>query len=395
MKKTITVFFIVILLLNLISNNSFATEIITVAYDDGPTTTTTPSQETEYYGMDNPADALRPQETSTTTVQNNDGQEEDLKVTGTTYSSPLTFKIIVNVLTVIPQTVNTLLELCVEKVGGENISKFTIYDTVMGNYEIFNIDYHIVAGEPTDASSVNEIVKYNVNKYYDILRNLSIALSLFILIYVGIRMAISTVASDKAKYGKMLYNWIASLFLVIFMHFIIIVICYLVNYGLGMVSDLANSIGITDIEKDMYSGAIMDVEGAKGFNVFTAFLVICLLSYYQLKFFIFYMLRAIEVSFLIVISPLVTITYSIDKVGDGEAQAFKAWLTELISKSSVQLIHAILYCIFIASAGVIATNHPLIAVLFLGLLTRTEKIVRNIFSIKEDGFQKAKVPFVD
>ena len=46
------------------------------------------------------------------------------------------------------------------------------------------------------------ILAGSISKYYIIVRNLSIAVLLGVLIYIGIRMAISTVASDEAKYKK-------------------------------------------------------------------------------------------------------------------------------------------------------------------------------------------------
>lgn len=63
----------------------------------------------------------------------------------------------------------------------------------------------------------------NVRKFYYIIRNLSIAILLGILLYVGIRMAISTVASEEAKYKKMLKDWAISLVLVFVLHYIIII----------------------------------------------------------------------------------------------------------------------------------------------------------------------------
>ena len=91
---------------------------------------------------------------------------------------------------------------------------------------------------------------------------------------------------------------------------------------------------------------------------------------------------------------MVTITYSIDKIGDGKAQAFGTYVKEIITKCSMQLIHAVLYIVFIATAGVIAVKQPVLAILFFAALSRAEKITRRIFSINDEGFQKTKVPFL-
>lgn len=382
MKKTITITVIVILLLNLISIKSFAEDEV---FD------------------------LTPQETGTQELVPDGPKEGDeegkpilTNITGTTYSNAGLFKTVAKVLTIIPQATNQLLESFVEVTTDGNMDRFTIYDTVMGHYDIFNIDYLNVprALESTDGDTIidatlMEQIKYNVIKYYTIIRNLSIAISLFVLIYIGIRMAISTVVNDRAKYKKMLVSWVASLILVFFMHFIVIVISVLLKYGLGIIESIAGAWGVQEFEQEfeseIYSITTNNLK-VNGFNVFSTLVLIYLLAWFQVKFFIYYMRRTLEVNFLIIVSPLVTITYSIDKAGDGKAQAFQAFLKELIMKSVIQIVHAMLYVVFIASAGVIASSQPILAIFFFMALSRSEKIVRKIFTINEDGFQKTKIP---
>ena len=43
-----------------------------------------------------------------------------------------------------------------------------------------------------------------------------------------------------------------------------------------------------------------------------------------------YINRMIKIAFLIIISPLISITYSIDKIGDGKSQALDTWLKEFV-----------------------------------------------------------------
>lgn len=78
-----------------------------------------------------------------------------------------------------------------------------------------------------------------------------------------------------------------------------------------------------------------------------------------------YFKRFLSVGFLIIISPLITITYSIDKAGDGKAQAFGTWLREMVFNIFIQIIHAVIYIVFIFSAAEIAKQIPLLGILFL------------------------------
>ena len=55
-----------------------------------------------------------------------------------------------------------------------------------------------------------------------------------------------------------------------------------------------------------------------------------------------YIKRMLTVGFLIVIAPLITITYSIDKMGDGKSQALNAWLKEFIYNVLIQTFHCII-----------------------------------------------------
>ena len=212
MKKTITITMIVIILLNLISMKSFAATDVTA----------------NPYAADGEAFDLTPQETGTHTVENDNGENLLTSITGTTYSGGTVFKPIVKALTLLPQASNQLLESFVEITTDSEMTKFTIYDTVMGHYDLFNIDYlDIPTTLDTDKSTeiieaeLIDQIKYNMLRYYGIIRNISIGISLFVLIYIGIRMAISTVASDQARYKKMFISWVESIIILFVMPYII------------------------------------------------------------------------------------------------------------------------------------------------------------------------------
>ncbi|MCR5147258.1 MAG: hypothetical protein K6B70_08000 [Clostridia bacterium] len=380
MKKFITITAIVILFINFISIRSYAT-----------------TDENGMFDYNQPFD-FSSQETGQVTMITEDGQKIPASFNGFTYIIGLAYKAIVNVLTIVPQIVNEILDIFVEVTTEGDLKIFTIYDTVMGHYDIFNIDYLNVPTQLTSESNLIETMKYYVIKSYRITRNLSIAISLFVLIYVGIRMAISTVANDKAKYKKMLIYWTTSLVLVFCIHLIVILISLLLNFSLNIINNIARDWKVTNFEAQLFNGDVMYVEAMKsgfGIAVVSTVLYIWILAFYQCKFFMYYFRRTLEVNFLIIVSPLVTITYSIDKSGDNRAQAFEQFLKMLISKCSIQVLHAIVYVVFISTAGLVAQRHPILAIIFFYALSRVEKIAVKIFGIDEAGFQKIKVPFVN
>lgn len=58
--------------------------------------------------------------------------------------------------------------------------------------------------------------------WYYALRNFAIVALLSVLVYVGIRMILSTVAQDKAKYKSIFKDWLVALCLVVTMHYLMI-----------------------------------------------------------------------------------------------------------------------------------------------------------------------------
>ena len=94
------------------------------------------------------------------------------------------------------------------------------------------------------------------------------------------------------------------------------------------------------------------------------------------------MKRLLSTALLLLISPLISATYCIDKVKDDKAQAYKNWLKEFLVNVFIQPLHAIIYIVFIASAAEIAAAAPLLAILFFGALSRGEKIIKNIFNMR-------------
>ena len=96
-----------------------------------------------------------------------------------------------------------------------------------------------------------------------------------------------------------------------------------------------------------------------------------------------------------VISPLVCLTYPLDRVGDGRAQAFKNWIREYTMEIFLQPIHLGLYIVFLFSAGEIIKATPFLGIAFLAAIGNGEKIVRKILNIKPKfakGIKEQKLP---
>lgn len=201
--------------------------------------------------------------------------------------------------------------------------------------------------------------------------------ALILLVYTGIRMAISTISADQAKYKAMLISWTKS-FLILF----------ILPYILILVISISDALVEAIPKKDTNEGFEIAIEkkvnnqldNDSTFAAFGAFITLCLLAYYQVKFFIKYLFRFFKVAFLVIISPLITITYCLDK-----GSAHKNWFEEFIGSVFIQAIHALIYAVFMFSASEIAATVPIIAVAFFMALSRGEKIFAYIFNIKTEN----------
>lgn len=289
-----------------------------------------------------------------------------------------------------PTVVGSILNLAISSESNNTTGQFTIEDVVLNKIALF--DVNIVNTPKADNMAMyqkldtNTIIKNNVLGWYGAIRNLAAAILLVVLIIIGILMAINSVASERAKYKEMLVNWFVSLAILILMPYIMSLSFNICNAATDTVSKLADSWEkSSNLERtlvygdDNDTGIASKISRSTGWQAFSFSLIWALLAYFQIKFFFMYLKRLFTIAFLVVIAPLITITYSIDKANDNQAQAFKKWISEFLVNLFIQPLHAILYIVFIYSTYEIMQRAPILAILFLWSLSRGETILRRIF----------------
>ena len=107
-----------------------------------------------------------------------------------------------------------------------------------------------------------------------------------------------------------------------------------------------------------------------------------------------YLFRVLNIFIMTIISPFICVTYPIDAMGDGRAQGFNNWFRRIMMEILIQPIHLIIYLIFIYSAGEIATEAPLIGIIFIIALDYSERIVKNAFKLRGGkGLREIKMPW--
>ena len=69
--------------------------------------------------------------------------------------------------------------------------------------------------DDVEKDSIMGIIKTTIGQWYYVFRYFSIIAMLLVLIFLGIKLAITTIAEDKAKYKRMLVDWVVG-FVIIF-----------------------------------------------------------------------------------------------------------------------------------------------------------------------------------
>ncbi len=320
--------------------------------------------------------------------------------------------------------------------------------------------YKIESSSQTYYASTAYNLRPIIANWYNILRDISIVGMLSILVYVGIRIMLSSTAGDKAKYKQLLVDWVVAICLLFLMQYIM----SFSNIAVKKVTSVIQSAVVSTNESDKLSenekkaakekgkldGDVAVTRGTQLFEIedkelvnkayqilveenktdtkyndlfkngnlywptnnFTeqarmlaqltdkdddatnyAYasigykIIYIVLVLYTLIFTWTYVKRVVYMAFLTMIAPLVALTYPIDKMNDGKAQAFNMWFKEYIFNLLIQPLHLILYMVLIGSAMTFASQNLIYAVVAIGFMTPAEKLMRKFF-----GFEKAGTP---
>ena len=349
----------------------------------------------------------------------------------------------------------------------------TISDSSSGKREVSNMKLVSQADSKEIVSTAGEL-QSTVATWYLAFRNIALVALLSVLVYIGIRIMLCSVASDKAKYKQMLVDWTVAICLVFLMHYIMsfsVTISKKITEAFSSVTTTTentddikaqlNKVGgfenaqlekineaveifvisdparVKDAWKSLVENLDKDNKGnsqykqyfftdsklenhssgeddakvlvwpannvmeqarmklqmlrgdgeTKRIESYGYAIIFVVLIVYTIIFAFTYLKRVIYLAFLTIIAPLVAITYPIDKINDGQAQAFNMWLKEYIFNLLIQPLHLMLYIILIGSAMAFAARNIFYVVLALGFFVPAEKMLRRFF-----GFDKAETP---
>lgn len=257
-----------------------------------------------------------------------------------------------------------------------------------------------------DDKNLIVILKKAIASWYYTFRLIALMVMLVLLMYIGIKLALTSVAKDKALYKKMLTDWLVGMILVFSIHYIILIIIQFNEILVDQISkmkltsytdmevyeygslDRAEK-GVTDEEMEvtLYDEVRTRAYDAKLTVGTTGMIMYMILVYYAWKFTIIYIKRYFVVAVLVLMAPIVAVTYAYNKVRTGKATIFTKWLKEFFFIVILQSIHALMYIVFLESALKISLESIggiVLAFIMMNFMTKAEGIFRKIFNIKGD-----------
>lgn len=300
-----------------------------------------------------------------------------------------------------------------------NVTNQSIIDT----YKDYKVSYYYYVdsnGDRVVTSANNSALdlKNTVAKWYYTLRNLAVVALMIVLVYIGIRLLTTSVASDKAKYKQMLLDWLVAICLIFVMQYIMVFANNFTEDITELLSNIAdknlhyvpvknpNEKLVEGLKKAGYQSYVVtdpdtgeeeirvitnlmgkvriEAQEQSGGSLYVGYAICFLVLVFYTVFFCYvYAKRLLYVIFLTIIAPLVAISYPLDKIGDGKSQAFDLWLKEYIFNLLIQPFHLLLYLVLITSAFELAGTNVIYSLIAIGFMTPAEKFLRKMF-----GFDK-------
>ena len=263
----------------------------------------------------------------------------------------------------------------------EDSEPYTIESIIFNDIQLFDVNVFsdTAAGREINEDSTVGIIRKLVAVWYYSFRNVALVILAILIIYYGIRMAISTVASDKAVYKQMLFGWLKSLVLILVVHYIMYIILSVNEYFVGIFKEINEDEG--KIYNTIKTRAL---ELPWKISIPATIMYITLLIMW-IRFLWAYTKRLFTVMFLIILAPFVLCKYAFESATGRGSQMVSNWLQKFATSVFIQTIHAMIYVVFVRTALEIALDDLhgfVIALFFLNFILSADTIFMKIFKFE-------------
>lgn len=311
--------------------------------------------------------------------------------------------------------IGKLIQKLISLIAGEDLS---IDKLVFDQYSRTNLFIFEKDAEKYGPNTLVDGSLDSLNEVFALFRNIALTAYLIILVYTAIQILLtSTTADKKARYKELFFDWVKGIAILYFFPYVIrytillnhafVTYVYEVGFSSNLISQSASITATNEgIEGMQTDGDEVDVEQLSGGDSYMYLMykeaeeykyvidALCwiLMLLQVLKFLIVYIKRLITILFLIAIFPLVTISYAIDKVGDGKSQAFNNWCKEFVLQVFIQSFHAINYVLLMGIIFRLSNENWFLKILCISYIAKGGDILKGLFAQMKGGAGKASGP---
>ena len=276
--------------------------------------------------------------------------------------------------------------------------RINIEDLIYNRIPLLDVDFFDVdlSENKSDAKvtisddSIIYKLRENVAIWYYTIRMVSIVSLLIVLIYLGIRLSITTVAGEKAKYKSMLIAWLTSFIIVFTIHYFMIVVIKVNDYFVDVfkATEVKYSGGVS-----MYDTIRTRAYSLKLSEGVPATVMYMVLIYYLLRFLFVYFKRYLTVNILALLGPIMAIKYAFDKINKGKSSSIVSWMKDFALNVLLQSIHALLYTSLMIIAYEMSMESIagfIVALIILHFVFNAEEIVLKIFDFSSTSLDSVR-----
>ena len=200
---------------------------------------------------------------------------------------------------------------------------FTLDKLFFGDFKFLDVNIFNINTSKDSNSRGNEAnanLKKGVAVWTNATRGFAVGISLLLFLIGAIMLMINS-AKTNAKADSVKGLMIALL---------ITVVLAMILFAHDMLISIFNSIRYKMLESGSQSAEViiyknvLSIKESGGYGYSVAFIAYLFMSAYHIKFFIIYINRLLTIGFLIVVSPVISVTYAVDRIGDRkEPSTFK------------------------------------------------------------------------
>ncbi len=258
------------------------------------------------------------------------------------------------------------------------------------------------------------VIRQTIALWFYIMRYIGAAVMLVVLLILGVKIAITSAAGEKAAYKKMLVDWVVGFIVMFTIHYIMIFIVFANQAGIDLIKDTANRVYSEDkrvyvsedaseygskeyqsktnedIEVSLYESVRTRAFDAKLTNGCIGMVLYACLVYFAYKFTFVYLKRILNIAILTVMAPLVGLSFALNKILTGKATIFGKWLREYFTVVVIQFFHALVYVTFVMGVLKIALTSisgVIFVLVLLKFMADAEKIIRQIFGMDSNAIR--------